>query len=121
MKQVTVKVADLLRILKENREKHHQDFEAATAAWKAECHTALTGAAQRVWDEGKIDWYGLMREFPQPDSHLDDYDTAIGMLEMHAEATVPLTIEEYGAYVKDQWRWKDEWIGSNSKYLGPRR
>lgn len=42
-----------------------------------------------------------------PEDHTDEYDKAIGMLEMSVDDTVLITHDEYRQYVLDEWFWKD--------------
>jgi hypothetical protein len=113
MKEVTVDVATLLDVIRENRDHHREQFETAIEAWRRTVTRHLENAvnAARARQE-----YRTMFALPQPEDHTDDYDDVIGMLEMHTEPTVILTTREYRQYVTDDWDWKEHFTRTAATY-----
>lgn len=113
MKEVTVDVANLLEVIRENREAHREQFEAAIEAWQATVLRHLQRAvdAARAGKE-----YRTHFVLPQPEDHTDDYDDVIGMLELHTEPTVTLGTREFRQYVTDDWDWKDHFTRTAASY-----
>lgn len=114
---VKVKVDELLGILKNNREKHHKEFQVAEAGYRVEVVKQLRRRA-RLIQAGKLDdrraqWLGF--QIPTPVDYTDAYDQVIGMLEMAQEEQIELTSKNYKAWVQDQWEWKAV-AASNSMY-----
>ena len=102
--EVTVKTAELLERLKENREKHAEEFEAAISVWQEEF--------QKVIDE--IDpagcrWYPNELEVLRqdcPSSHVSEYDKAIDMFTMCTKEEVTLDSESFSTFCRDDRGWK---------------
>ena len=51
-----------------------------------------------------------------PVSHVEDYDRAIAMLEIHTEDTISLSAEYVSQYVLDRWNWSERFVASAMKY-----
>lgn len=126
---VTIKKNELLAKLQENKEKHRYDYEKAMKNWRKE----VAEEGKKVFveaEEGTLNGMGgngrsrgttshplITAIFDEPECHLDDYSTAIGMLEMSVDDTVVLGHGQFRCYVQDEWDWKRDWMFSNSKYL----
>jgi hypothetical protein len=115
---MTFKVEDLKAKLTENRNGHKALFDKALAGWKA----AIQKGAQEVLDT-KDDaeqiqerLQALYRHLRAPEDQTATYDTAIEMLEMTTDEKIELTQHQFQCYVKDDWDWKEEWLGSNVAY-----
>lgn len=112
---VTVKVAELVDILAKNKDEH---VRLNKQAWK------LYRKAMREWLEARLDELEHRKPptrqipHPEPESHEEEYERVIGMLQMHQEDTIELTYEVYRMYVDDDWDWKHMWEVSNSYYTG---
>jgi coenzyme F420-reducing hydrogenase alpha subunit len=53
-----------------------------------------------------------------PQDHSRDYDKAIRMMQASIYDEVKLSESEFDAYVLNNWEWKNNFIASNSAYIG---
>ncbi len=127
---VKIKKSKLLAKLQSNREQHQADYERAMKNWRKE----VAAQAKKVVAEAEVGTLkgmsGVHRHhrgdtphplnttiFEEPQNHLSEYDTVIGMLEMSEDATMLLALSQFRCYVQDEWDWKVAWVSSNTKYL----
>jgi len=113
MKQVNVKVADLLIRLEENRMNHRAIFKSALAGYRKEVIKQLDVALKDATEGRKIQTAFYLSK---PVDQTKDYDQAILMLKMHTEDEITVTSTEFSNYVMDDWSWKDDFILTNSAY-----
>jgi hypothetical protein len=113
MNEVVVSKAELLTILEKNREQHKKDAEDALNGYYIEAKEKFLNALEAIRERKDIPHINLFK----PVSHVEQYDRAIGMLKMHVNDTVTLSMEEYASYVDDEWDWKHQWQLSNTAYL----
>ena len=114
--QLKIKVPkdELLKILKENRQKHSDNYDKAKVGFRKlliqelEKKLASANAGKKV---------ALSFKNRKPDNNLDDYDEVIGMLELDTNNIVELDAQQYKQYVKDDWAWSGNWTASNSLYM----
>ena len=52
----------------------------------------------------------------KPESHVEDYDNVIAMLEVASEKTIEITMEEYLKYYENKWEWHQSWKMANDGY-----
>lgn len=100
---VTVKREVLLDAIKRNREKHSADFSEAMKGYRE----AVVVELQKKLDdakEGKDVDHSL--RILRPESHVDDYDNVISMLEMSVSVEIQITEHQFRQFVRDQWQWK---------------
>jgi hypothetical protein len=113
MEEVTVDKEDLLTRLRANRDAHRTIFSEAVVGYRDAVITAL----ERHLDEVKN---GTVRtitvNLPEPEDHTKDYDRIITMCEMNVKDQITLTQDEFAQYVMDDWRWKRQFLASNSAY-----
>ena len=55
-----------------------------------------------------------------PESHADDYDRIIAMVEMHQDDLIELTEMEFRQYVMDDWHWKPDFMRTQVMYAKKR-
>src|SRR5271157_3200498 len=96
----------LVAKLKENKTKHKAEFDEALRGYqkafldRAEAlveivATAIKAEERCVFSED----FGLEK----PVNYAKDYDMAIEMLENHEAETVELSLQEFNAFVRDEW------------------
>lgn len=114
MKSVAVKKAELIKIIKENREKHHAIFIEALEGWKKECIKELS----KWYDEAKSGRISktIFISIQRPEDHTREYDRALKMLEMEVGDTVTISADDFQHLVQDDWEWKHQFLASNSRY-----
>jgi hypothetical protein len=131
----------LIDTLKENRQKHLDEFNLAVAGYKDVATGKLAEAAKGIHirvDEqilkvqNKIDTFSqeTMDEFYDyltlleavtveltvPKSFVEAYDTAIAMFEFETRDEVELSGAEFQCFCLDMWDWTYQFSVSNSAY-----
>lgn len=113
MQNVKIKKEKLLETLRENRTAHREIFLEAQEGFRAEAIKQLDAMLQAAKDGKKIrQSIGLI----EPTDQTADYDRAIRMLEMSEDEVIELTELDFECYVLDNWRWKAQFLASNSSY-----
>lgn len=113
MKTVTIKKSVLLSKIKANRDAHKELYEKAVEGYQQELIEKLTALLARAKKKEDTDH---RVDLDKPHNHLEDYDRAIAMLEMHTESKVTLTELEFDNFVLDNWSWKKMSDFTNSFY-----
>lgn len=113
--QVTVATQDLLEILRANRAEHVAQFEQANRRYRTSMRVWFVAQAKSIEDG-----HDFERRFegPVPRSWVDQYDQAIGMVQLHTGDVIELDAEGYRNYVKDDWNWKQDFQLTNRSYIG---
>lgn len=131
----------LLQTLQKNRAKHKEDYEESLSAFKQvaknqveeSCAKAIKEIEeQKLLFNERIDLLKkdeipkespyvnianrLTVELSIPHSYLDEYDTAIEMLNWDVEENVLLTSKEFKCFIQDDWDWKDEFLRCSAMY-----
>lgn len=115
MKNVKMKVSELLEIVKKNREEHRALFLKAQEGYRKKVIEELEKRLADAREDRKID---VMFRLPEPADHTSDYDRTIRMLEMCVEDTVEVGDMEFECFVMDNWDWKRAFLTTNSQYVG---
>ena len=110
---VTVKKSDLLTKLKHNRSAHRALFVAAYEGFKTAAIKELQGMLSDAMGNRDVRLH-LALEVPQ--DHTKDYDRAITMLEMAVKDEIFIDDREFAQYVMDDWGWKEQFVGTSSRY-----
>jgi len=120
----------LLERIRENRDRHVEQYEEAWKGYLIEVHEQLekvvkdARAEAKRWDgfEGEP---GKMPENPRlhfnvaaqpPQSHEDEYNRVIDMLEFTTQQEIMLTPEDFNQYVRDEWQWSRMFNETASSY-----
>lgn len=113
MNTVKVDKGELLKRITENRDKHRAIFEDALIGYRKCVIEELDKRLADARSGRKIDLYiGLI----EPQDHTKDYNSAIDMLEMSVDSEITLTSVDFRRYVRDEWEWKEQFIGSTAVY-----
>ena len=118
MNSVTLRKADVLARVRENRQKHEQIYEEAVSGFRALAIEKLTESLEDA-KAGKPVRQSLHLEEPQ--HRLDEYDTVVDMLEMSIDDQVELEEHEFKQYMRDDWSWKRQFLAANSTYSATAR
>ena len=105
---------ELLKILKANRSKHAEEYVIASTEFRKEAIGEMKANLVKAEEGGKIIRH---LEAERPQSHTEEYDNVIGMLELTLDTKLEINFSDYKQYVKDEWAWSKQWAASNSKYL----
>jgi hypothetical protein len=107
---VTVKVADLLEILKENLETHKEEFEEAFAGYEAACIKKLRKRASQIAQnrtkQKASNWMDFNMAVPK--SYASCYEQLIQMFEMATEEEIKVSGDQFRQWVQDDWDWKKQ-------------
>ena len=113
MDNIKVEKAKLIAILKNNRAIHEEEYNESIEEWEK----VVTKALKKAYKLAKVgDRFITAFKLPKPKSFIDEYDKIIGMLEMSLDEEVELVEHEYDMYVRNNWNWKRDFIGTASLY-----
>ena len=113
MQNVKVRKSDLMTVVESNRLKHIAEFDSAKKIFIEDAIAKLQDMLTTAQKNGRIiQNLGLT----EPISYVQEYDTAIKMLQMSTEDVIELTQQEFQQYVEDQWSWKRNFVASTSIY-----
>lgn len=144
---VVAEKAKVLEKLKENRDKHNMIYDAACSGYWIEAkkvleekakefgksverietqfgaqhNLALQGVEAKDQKQGinlAVSFhYNYSWPLAYPSNHIEDYDRAINMLEYSIADKVRLPVSDFNAYVRNDWSWKQSFMGTNSAYI----
>lgn len=117
---IEVAVPTLVKTLEANRTKHLKDYEKAKRGWKKLLAKDLTALQADLESDKSIPSTRLYLK-PKPEHFLGEYDEAIEMLKYSNNVTTQLDQQQFRAYVKDEWDWKNSWTASNTTYIAAGR
>jgi hypothetical protein len=126
VKTTLCKRDDLIKILKENRAKHVEDFREACIGYRLELaakikdsidkHRDALKSVQEAQDTDLPSAPGYVSWPPMPKSHERSYDLQIRKLELEQRDTVELEDIEFAKFVMDDWEWKNEFQTTTANY-----
>lgn len=111
--EVTVKREELLERLRENREKHEQEFNQAISQWQNELQSSIESIKPNAEFEFPQSLEQLRDDCPV--SHVNDYDQAIDMFGMCVTEEIKLDSDAFNTFCRDEWGWKDS-LATNRFY-----
>lgn len=116
MRSVKIEKKKLLGIVRENKEKHINDFNESVADFKA-LAIKITNTNLELVNSGDLAKISKVKVIPQaPVSHEKEYDRAIRMLELSVEDTIELEEDIFNQLVLDEWTWKNAFTASSALY-----
>lgn len=140
LQKIKVSKSELLDIVKDNKKKHDEIYEAAEAGYwleaeenlKKQLKEQLTNFKKnyqkqvkdfkkqiskelKMVEQKKKDGYTYMRK-PFPENHSDDYQGTIKRLELSVEPHIELENNEFDCYVRNKWQWRTSFLNTNSYY-----
>ena len=111
--EVTVKREELLERLRENREKHEQEFNQAISQWQNELQSSIESIKPNAEFEFPQSLEQLRDDCPV--SHVNHYDQAIDMFGMCVTEEIKLDSDAFNTFCRDEWGWKDS-LATNRFY-----
>lgn len=114
MQEVNIEKSVLLPIVISNREKHNQIYNAAVSGYWIKAEEVLNSKITQIQKQEKIDNY-LNLSFPE--NHEEDYNRVIQMVELSSDAILNLSQTEFSQYVRNNWNWRQSFLGTNSNYI----
>lgn len=113
MDSIKVRKAELLAKVRENRDAHEAIYDEAMAGYKDLAEAQLKKHLADV-RRGTVQVISIM--MPAPTNQTKDYERIIAMLEMEIADEIELDEQQFSQYVMDDWRWKQQFLASNSAY-----
>lgn len=111
-RQVTVKKEELLEKLRENRDTHVASYNEAREGFHQAYMDKIDDLIKRANDGD----YDFRVNITKPESHEEEYNTVIAMLDMSIEETIELDEESFKNFVLDQWSWKPAFLAATEMY-----
>ena len=140
LSNLKVSTETLLGIVKENKEKHDQIYEAAEKGYWLEAENYLKEYQKEMLNTYKKQYLKDVKELkkqvtkelkaveekkrtgylylrkPFPENHSDDYECVIKKLEMATEPRIELYPNEFDSYVRNKWDWRKSFLATNTSY-----
>jgi len=110
---IKVKKQELIKKIKENKEKHIEEYAKAVVAYKEEALRQLN----ILIDKANTGNLKLNLKLVTPVNNSDNYDKIIEMFEWEVEDEVQLSQSEFNEYVQDETDFAMTAKMSNSTYL----
>lgn len=107
--------AALIDKLRTNRDEHIELHAKALAAYQDQLQEALAAELARARARKSVD-HAFLFKYPIPESHTDDFDRVIEMLENDVRDEIDLTESEFRMYFQNEWSWTKQFALSNSTY-----
>ena len=98
-------VADLLKAIKANREKHVTMVEKARKAYRQAAIEYLEESVSLAQNGGEIRRH---IDLLKPESHADEYYQIISMLDMMSDTIIKIDSNEFAMFVMDNWSWSSQ-------------
>lgn len=117
MEKIRVKKEELLSIVKQNRDKHKNEYSEAIKAYRVKSADLLTKELNKIVNGEKFE---MLFNLQKPESHEKEYNLAIKMLEMSVDDNIEIEQNEFNELVNDEWDWKRHFKASylsNSAYF----
>lgn len=117
MKSICMDKSELVKIVTANRNKHEENYKKAVKVYTEEAIEMFEGKI-KDFKSGKIDKPHI--KISVPESHLEDYNLCLKMLNSEIDDRVVLDTQDYKNYVLDEWHWSNSFesntISYSSKY-----
>lgn len=129
MDEVRIQKDKLLQTIEKNREVHEKEYNETVEAYKILVKEKLKEKIEqqkiafkksiKELEENMLQFENDVNVKPlvsvqKPVNYLENYDTAIGMLNYSIDDIVCLHRKEFQSYVMDNWSWKEEFRSTNS-------
>lgn len=116
MKEVKLNKNELLKIVRENREKHITEFDEAVKDYKILVLKISTDNLKFA-KTGELEKFKKIKALPAaPVSYQNSYDRAIRMLELSIDDEIVLDDTIFNQLVLDDWAWKQSFTASSMLY-----
>jgi hypothetical protein len=116
MRDVKMDKAELLNIVRENKEKHIREYNEAVEDYK-KAAVKLAQENLELANTGDLDKISKIKSLPsKPTSYEDSYTRAIRMLELSVESIIEIEEQIFNQLVLDEWQWKHSFVASGALY-----
>jgi len=116
MNAIKMNRLELLKIVKENREKHAAEFLESVADYKVAV-LKLTKENLRLAKTEDLKEIAKIKHLPAaPTSYEDNYKRAERMLELSVEEIIEVEEDVFNQLVLDEWHWKHAFVTAGATY-----
>lgn len=116
MRDVKMDKAELLAIVRENKEKHIREYNEAVEDYK-KAAVKLAQENLELANTGDLDKISKIKAMPsKPTSYEDSYTRAIRMLELSVESIIEIEEQIFNQLVLDEWQWKHNFAVASALY-----
>lgn len=115
MQTIKVKRSDLISKMTTNRAIHIEEYNVAKDGYRQKVQEELL----KIIESNKTCEYHdieVHARVPYPETHQEEYDRVIAMLEMSVDDTIELTHQEFNQYVRDIWSWSNSFASNTKTY-----
>lgn len=115
MQSVKMNRKELLKIVKENKEKHIVEYAESVEDYKVAVLKITAGNLKlaKTADLAKFNFRAIPS---RPTSYEDNYTRAIRMLELSVEDTIDVEEHIFNQLVLDEWGWKQQFTAMAATY-----
>lgn len=117
MEKIQVSKQELLEKLRENKAIHIKEYKEVYAEYQSDTIAKmkkLLAAAKKVEPLTPIQYN---TELTPPQTHAEDYEIVIQMLEFSVEDTVEIDQRQFEQYILNKWDWTRRFEMSKTAYL----
>lgn len=116
MRDVKINKAELLGIVRANKEKHIKEFNEAVEDYK-KAAVKISIENLKLAETTELDQIARIRSLPsKPVSYEDSYTRAIRMLELSVEEVIEIEEHVFNQLVLDEWQWKQNFAVTSALY-----
>jgi len=115
MKSICMNKDELVKIVTKNRNKHEENYKKAVKVYTEEVIEILSNKIEE-FKSGKTNDLRIKISVPVPESHLEDYDLCLKMLNSEIDDKVILETQDYKNYVLDEWHWSNSYTSNTISY-----
>ena len=105
---------EIITRITKNRNRHRDIYERAMEIYRERAIEQLNSFADDL-KAGKSP--KLYINLPVPEDHTKDYDAMLDMLKSSINTTIELDNERFRQFVRDEWEWKDRFLGTVNSYV----
>lgn len=116
MYDVKVNTDNLLKIVRQNKEKHIKEYNEAVEDFKKAVVKIAEDNLKLVQTGDLVEIAKVKTNPTKPISYESSYTRAIRMLELSVDETIELDAHTFSQFVLDEWEWKQSFTTSNSTY-----
>jgi hypothetical protein len=116
--EITVDKTVLLEAVKNNRQEHIANYNAAMEVYEKECEDALVDRLHELQagEAGDPSSY-LSFSVDTPVTYAHVYDRLIAMLDMTEAISLTINGEQYRNWIEDEWDWSSRYYASTMSKL----
>lgn len=120
MESIKVKKTTVLKALKTNKQRHHEEFEEALYGWADEMKKKLNDFLDKlklsIQDPSALEKIVFNVHLPKPVSYEKEYDKAIMMVEYEIREEIEISSKDFSKYFQDEWSWKENFFSNTELY-----